>query len=167
MDLCNPLTFSIPSFSMALPHKQLEIVSSISSLTTKKSRALYLYQECSCVSKEQLSDALLYCQHIKSLFDQLSNDGSLVSNEWVKRKETWFSTEKHLGKQAKDTSWPSHKRKAHEVRCRGALDIKECCLMHKDTWFHAWGARDGASIANFAVFRPLFYRSSVLKCLGT
>ncbi|CAJ2671083.1 unnamed protein product [Trifolium pratense] len=47
----------------------------------KNSRALYLEQEFSRVSMEQFSDAASYCQHIKSLSDQLSNVGATVSEE--------------------------------------------------------------------------------------
>lgn len=47
----------------------------------KNSRALYLEQEFSKISMEQFSDASSYCQHIKSLFDQLANVGAPVSNE--------------------------------------------------------------------------------------
>jgi uncharacterized membrane protein YgcG len=47
----------------------------------KYSRPLYLEQEFSRVSMEQFSDAASYCQHIKSLSDQLSNVGAPVSNE--------------------------------------------------------------------------------------
>jgi hypothetical protein len=47
----------------------------------KNSRALYLEQEFSRVTMEQFSDASSYCQHIKSLSDQLSNVGAPVSNE--------------------------------------------------------------------------------------
>jgi hypothetical protein len=45
------------------------------------SRALYLEQEFPRVTMEQFSDASSYCQHIKSLSDQLSNVGAPVSNE--------------------------------------------------------------------------------------
>jgi hypothetical protein len=47
----------------------------------KNSRALYLEQEFSRVTMEQFPDASSYCQHIKSLSDQLSNVGAPVSNE--------------------------------------------------------------------------------------
>lgn len=47
----------------------------------KNSRALYLEQEFSRGTMEQFPDAPSYCQHIKSLSDQLSNVGALVSNE--------------------------------------------------------------------------------------
>ena len=47
----------------------------------KNSRALYLEQEFSLVTMEQFPDASSYCQHIKSLSDQLSNVGAPVSNE--------------------------------------------------------------------------------------
>ncbi|GAU41159.1 hypothetical protein TSUD_282330 [Trifolium subterraneum] len=47
----------------------------------KNSRALYLEQEFSRVQMEQFPNASSYCQHLKSLSDQLSNVGALVSNE--------------------------------------------------------------------------------------
>jgi len=47
----------------------------------KNSRALYLEQELSNVHMEQFPDASTYCQHLKSLSDQLSNVGASVSNE--------------------------------------------------------------------------------------
>lgn len=47
----------------------------------KNSRALYLEQEFSRVTMEQFPDASSYCQHLKSLSDQLSNVGAPVSNE--------------------------------------------------------------------------------------
>ncbi|KAG5241212.1 Retrovirus-related polyprotein from transposon [Salix suchowensis] len=47
----------------------------------KNSRALYLEQEFSKVQMEDFSDASSYCQHLKSLSDQLSNVGAPVSNE--------------------------------------------------------------------------------------
>jgi hypothetical protein len=47
----------------------------------KNSRALYLEQEFSRVQMEQFSNASSYCQHLKSLSDQLSNVGAPVSNE--------------------------------------------------------------------------------------
>ncbi|GAU11418.1 hypothetical protein TSUD_344090 [Trifolium subterraneum] len=47
----------------------------------KNSRTLYLEQEFSRVSMEQFSDATSYCQHIKSLFYQLSNVGAPISDE--------------------------------------------------------------------------------------
>jgi len=47
----------------------------------KNSRALYLEQEFSPVTMKQFTDASSYCQHIKSLSDQLSNVGAPISNE--------------------------------------------------------------------------------------
>ena len=47
----------------------------------KNSRALYLEQEFSKVQMEDFADASSYCQHLKSLSDQLSNVGAPVSNE--------------------------------------------------------------------------------------
>ncbi|XP_073265390.1 uncharacterized protein [Populus alba] len=47
----------------------------------KNSRALYLEQEFSKVQMEHFTDASSYCQHLKSLSDQLSNVGSPVTNE--------------------------------------------------------------------------------------
>jgi hypothetical protein len=47
----------------------------------KNSRALYLEQEFSRVQMEQFPNASSYCQHLKSLSDQLSNVGAPVSNE--------------------------------------------------------------------------------------
>lgn len=47
----------------------------------KNSRALYLEQEFSNARIEQFPDASTYCQHLKSLGDQLSNVGAPVSNE--------------------------------------------------------------------------------------
>jgi len=47
----------------------------------KNSRAIYLGQEFSNVHMEQFPDASTYCQHLKSLSDQFSNVGALVSNE--------------------------------------------------------------------------------------
>jgi len=47
----------------------------------KNSRALYLEQEFSNARIEQFPDASTYCQHLKSLSDQLSNVGTPVSNE--------------------------------------------------------------------------------------
>ncbi|GAU44082.1 hypothetical protein TSUD_399640 [Trifolium subterraneum] len=47
----------------------------------KNSRALYLEQEFSRTHMEQFSDASSYCQHLKSLSDQLYNVGAPVSNE--------------------------------------------------------------------------------------
>ncbi|GAU43137.1 hypothetical protein TSUD_246770 [Trifolium subterraneum] len=47
----------------------------------KNSRALYLEQEFSPVQMEQFPNASSYCQHLKSLSDQLSNVGAPVSNE--------------------------------------------------------------------------------------
>ncbi|XP_050915069.1 uncharacterized protein LOC127130027 [Lathyrus oleraceus] len=47
----------------------------------KNSRALYLEQEFSNVHMEQFPDASTYCQHLKSLSDQLSNISAPVSNE--------------------------------------------------------------------------------------
>jgi len=47
----------------------------------KNSRALYLEQEFSKVQMEHFADASSYCQHLKSLSDQLSNVGSPVTNE--------------------------------------------------------------------------------------
>ncbi|XP_031123188.1 uncharacterized protein LOC116025912 [Ipomoea triloba] len=46
----------------------------------KNSRALYLEQEFSAVRMEQFPDASSYCQHLKTLVDQLSNVGAPVSN---------------------------------------------------------------------------------------
>nr|GLL31546.1 hypothetical protein D5086_0000195000 [Ipomoea trifida] len=46
----------------------------------KNSRALYLEQEFSAVRMEQFTDASSYCQHLKTLADQLSNVGAPVSN---------------------------------------------------------------------------------------
>nr|GMC64528.1 retrovirus-related Pol polyprotein from transposon TNT 1-94 [Ipomoea batatas] len=46
----------------------------------KNSRALYLEQEFSTVRMEQFPDASSYCQHLKTLADQLSNVGAPVSN---------------------------------------------------------------------------------------
>nr|GMC66493.1 Retrovirus-related Pol polyprotein from transposon TNT 1-94 [Ipomoea batatas] len=46
----------------------------------KNSRALYLEQEFSAVRMEQFPDASSYCQHLKTLADQLSNVGAPVSN---------------------------------------------------------------------------------------
>ncbi|GAU34372.1 hypothetical protein TSUD_217120 [Trifolium subterraneum] len=47
----------------------------------KNSRALYLEQEFSRVHMEKFPDASSYCQHLKSLSDQLSNVGAPVSDE--------------------------------------------------------------------------------------
>lgn len=47
----------------------------------KHSRALYLEQEFSRVQMEQFPNASSYCQHLKTLSDQLSNVGAPVSNE--------------------------------------------------------------------------------------
>ncbi|CAJ2653203.1 unnamed protein product [Trifolium pratense] len=47
----------------------------------KNSRALYLEQEFSRVHMEQFPDASSYCQHLKSLSDQLANVGADVSND--------------------------------------------------------------------------------------
>ncbi|KAJ9536884.1 hypothetical protein OSB04_029617 [Centaurea solstitialis] len=47
----------------------------------KNSRALYLEQEFSKVQMAHFADASSYCQHLKSLSDQLSNVGAPVSNE--------------------------------------------------------------------------------------
>jgi conjugal transfer/entry exclusion protein len=47
----------------------------------KNSRALYLEQEFSRTRMEQFSDASSYCQHLKSLSDQLANVGTPISNE--------------------------------------------------------------------------------------
>jgi hypothetical protein len=47
----------------------------------KNSRALYLEQEFSQTRMEQFSDASSYCQHLKSLSDQLANVGTPISNE--------------------------------------------------------------------------------------
>ncbi|GAU49192.1 hypothetical protein TSUD_191310 [Trifolium subterraneum] len=47
----------------------------------KNSRALYLEQEFSNTRMEQFPDAAAYCQHLKSLSDQLSNVGAPVSEE--------------------------------------------------------------------------------------
>ncbi|KAF9684049.1 hypothetical protein SADUNF_Sadunf04G0077200 [Salix dunnii] len=47
----------------------------------KNSRALYLEQEFSKVQMENFTDASSYCQHLKSLSDQLANVGAPVSNE--------------------------------------------------------------------------------------
>jgi len=47
----------------------------------KNSRALYLEQEFSNVHMEQFPYASTYCQHLKSLSDQLSNVGAPMSNE--------------------------------------------------------------------------------------
>ncbi|MCH83098.1 retrovirus-related pol polyprotein from transposon TNT 1-94, partial [Trifolium medium] len=47
----------------------------------KHSRALYLEQEFSRVQMEQFPNASAYCQHLKSLSDQMSNVGTPVSNE--------------------------------------------------------------------------------------
>nr|GMD19320.1 E3 ubiquitin-protein ligase BRE1-like 2 isoform X1 [Ipomoea batatas] len=49
-------------------------------LDNKNSRALYLEQEFSAVRMEQFTDASSYCQHLKTLADQLSNVGAPVSN---------------------------------------------------------------------------------------
>nr|GLL35266.1 hypothetical protein D5086_0000195000 [Ipomoea trifida] len=46
----------------------------------KNSRALYLEQEFSAVRMEQFTDVSSYCQHLKTLADQLSNVGAPVSN---------------------------------------------------------------------------------------
>ncbi|KAJ9543557.1 hypothetical protein OSB04_023264 [Centaurea solstitialis] len=45
----------------------------------KNSRALYLEQEFSKVQMAHFADASSYCQHLKSLSDQLSNVGAPVS----------------------------------------------------------------------------------------
>ncbi|XP_024630933.1 uncharacterized protein [Medicago truncatula] len=47
----------------------------------KNSRTLYLEQEFSNARMEQFPDASTYCQHLKSLSDQLFNVGAPVSNE--------------------------------------------------------------------------------------
>jgi len=47
----------------------------------KNSRALYLEKEFSNARMEQFPEAFTYCQHLKSLSDQLSNVGAPVSNE--------------------------------------------------------------------------------------
>ncbi|GAU12928.1 hypothetical protein TSUD_97390 [Trifolium subterraneum] len=47
----------------------------------KNSRALYLEQEFSRTHMEQFSDASSYCQHLKSLSDQLANVGASVSED--------------------------------------------------------------------------------------
>ncbi|CAJ2672156.1 unnamed protein product [Trifolium pratense] len=47
----------------------------------KNSRALYLEQEFSRTRMEQFSDASSYCQHLKSLFDQMANVGTSISKE--------------------------------------------------------------------------------------
>ncbi|KAG6763450.1 hypothetical protein POTOM_030866 [Populus tomentosa] len=47
----------------------------------KNSRALYLEQEFFKVQMENFTDASSYCQHLKSLSDQLANVGAPVSNE--------------------------------------------------------------------------------------
>ena len=47
----------------------------------KNSRALYLEQEFSKVQMDDFVDASSYCQHLKSLSDQLSNVGAPISNE--------------------------------------------------------------------------------------
>ncbi|GAU34233.1 hypothetical protein TSUD_210150 [Trifolium subterraneum] len=47
----------------------------------KNSRALYLEQEFSNTRMEQFPDAAAYCQHLKSLSDQLSNVSAPVSEE--------------------------------------------------------------------------------------
>jgi len=47
----------------------------------KNYHALYLEQKNSRVTKEQFLDSSSYCQHIKSLSDQLSNVGAPISNE--------------------------------------------------------------------------------------
>ncbi|GAU30653.1 hypothetical protein TSUD_224090 [Trifolium subterraneum] len=47
----------------------------------KNSRALYLEQELSRTHMEQFFDASSYCQHLKSLSDQLANVGASVSED--------------------------------------------------------------------------------------
>nr|GMC60781.1 Retrovirus-related Pol polyprotein from transposon TNT 1-94 [Ipomoea batatas] len=58
----------------------------------KNSRALYLEQEFSAVRMEQFPDVSSYCQHLKTLADQLSNVGAPVSNnrkrQWRKRPQS-------------------------------------------------------------------------------
>lgn len=47
----------------------------------KSSKDLYLEQEFSHTDMEQFSHASFYCQHLKSIYDQLSNARAPVSNE--------------------------------------------------------------------------------------